>query len=258
MRNNTQIVILAAGKGTRMGGGELPKVLRPLAGRPMINYLIDSINKSGVCQRPVVIVAPDNYKIIKDVLNGCDYVIQEEQKGTGHAVGCTKNFLWNKANHILILYGDQPFVSAETIGKLNRIHLKNNSVLTAMTTKLEDFSDWRRAFLDFGRIVRNGKGQIARIVEKKDASEEELQIKEVNPSYFCFQADWLWQNIDSLNCNNKQGEYYLTDLMEMAIFQGHEVSSIFCEPWECLGVNTLEHLKDAEQFLLISGGTRSF
>ena len=244
----TKIVVLAAGKGRRMGRN-IPKVLIPLSGKPIIEYLVESIKQSAVCDKPVVIVAPDNKDSIEQALNGCDYVMQEKQLGTGHAVACTKDFLQNEANNILVLYGDMPFISGETIKKLSQTHLEEEKVLTMATVKISNLNNWAGVFRDFGRIIRGENGQIRKIVEKKDATKGELEIKEINPSYFCFQASWLWQNINGLKNNNQQKEYYLTDLVQMAIDQGEKIASIEIEPHECLGINTPEQLQLAKKLL---------
>ena len=238
----TKVIVLAAGLGKRMGG-KIPKVLISLAGKPMIKYLVEAIKKSGVDRRPTVVVASDSKNLIKQTLNGCDYVVQKKQLGTGHAVACTRDFLQNKTENILVLYGDHPLVSAETIKKLNQAHLREKKVLTMAVVKIPDFNGWRKSFYDFGRVIRKRNGQISQIIEKKDALPAQLKIKEVNPSYFCFKADWLWQNLNKLKNNNAQQEYYLTDFVEIACRQNQEIATVQIEPREALGVNTPKQLK---------------
>jgi len=121
--------------------------------------------------------------------------------------------------------------------------------LTMMTATVPDFNDWRVAFSYMGRIVRDAQGKIVRNVERKDASPAELEIKEINPSYYCFRADWLWSNLPRLGNNNAQGEYYLTDLLQMAIEQGEKVESIAIDPLAALGVNTPEELAVVRKML---------
>ncbi len=245
----TRVIVLAAGLGKRMGE-KIPKVLISLAGKPMVKYLIEAIKKSGVDEQPVIIVAPDNKDLIKQALNGCDYVVQDKQLGTGHAVLCAEDFLKGKSDDILVLYGDMPLVSAETIKKINQTHLSEGKVLTMATVKVTDFEDWQKGFYDFGRIIRDSDGKVNQIVERKDATEEQLKIKEVNPSYFCFKADWLWQNLDKLENKNIQQEYYLTDLAEIACAQGQEITTVEIEPKEALGVNTPEQLEELKKIIL--------
>ena len=117
------------------------------------------------------------------------------------------------------------------------------------TIKLPDFDSWHKSFFDFGRIVRNKAGDITSIVEKKDATEEELNIKEVNPNYLCIQGDWLWENITKLKNSNAQAEYYLTDLIKAACDQQKTIASIQIDPREGIGINSPEQLQLAEQLL---------
>jgi len=248
--NNVGVVILAAGKGKRMQAtSQQPKVLVPLAGRPMISYLLDSIEQSLLNIKPVIVIAPDLEIISRSLGSRCQYVIQEEQRGTGHAVQTAQaNLLDYK--HVLVLYGDHPFVSADCIRKIISCHLRDEAVLTLATVKVPDFNEWRVGFSHFGRIVRDDNGQIQRIVEHKDATDDEKQITEVNPSYFCFNAQWLWEHLPLLDCRNAQNEYYLTDLVELALKQNDRLTSLTLDnPHEALGINTLEQLALAEQFV---------
>lgn len=240
------VVILAAGQGKRMGG-ETPKVLRLLAGQPIISHLVDSVQRSEVCAKPVVVVC-DEHTLVQDVLGeACDYVIQAEQLGTAHGVACAEEFLKDQAEHVLVLYGDHAFLSPETLKKLKDFHLAEGNDATLMTTEVADFEDWRAAFLGFGRIIRDDKGEIVGIVENKDADEAQRKILEVNPMYGCFKSDWLWLNLKKINKQNTQGEYYLTDLVELAFEQGGKISSLKIDNWECLGINRLEELALAEE-----------
>lgn len=242
------VVILAAGQGRRMGG-ESPKVLKLINGRPIIGHLVEAIKKSGICEKPAVIVC-DEHTLVQDVLgDSCDYVIQAEQLGTGHAVACAEGFLKDKAEDVLVLYGDHGFLTAPTLQQLRKLHQDSAGVLTLMTTVLPDFEDWRFAFKSFGRIIRNEKGEIAGIVEKKDATGKELEITEVNPMYCCFKADWLWGNLKKINNKNAQGEYYLTDLIKIAFEQGRKTNSLKINNFECLGINNPEELDLANRFL---------
>lgn len=246
----TRIVILAAGKGTRMNS-ELPKVLVPLNGRPMIKYLLDSVFASGVDNKPIVVVSPDNREIISKELNGynLDYAIQDKQLGTGHAVACAQAALDKdgaRPDKVVVLYGDHPAIKAESIRDFSK---SNPKALTIMPTKLEDYNDWRHNFYHWGRIIRRRDGQIEGITEFKDASEDIKKITEVNPGFMCFNYDWLFKNIHELKNNNSQGEYYLTDMVKIAFSEGVEIGTIAIEPHEAMGVNSLEELKIAEKIL---------
>lgn len=240
-QNDFAVVILAAGKGKRMGG-DVPKVLRLVGNKPIIKHLVDSVLISGVAERPVVVVCDEN-TLIQDVLGkSCDYAVQAEQLGTGHAVACARPMLEDKAKRILVFYGDMPFVSKETILKLKETESKDDGVLILFTTEVDDFADWRQSFYNFGRIIRDENGKIIAIKEKKDCLLEELEIKEINPGFYCFDASWLWPHLEKLDNKNSQGEFYLTDLVKQAMAEGHKIHSIKIDPRECLGINTPEEL----------------
>ena len=245
----TQVVILAAGKGRRMGG-DIPKVLTKVNGKSLIGYLFDSVIKSGVCVKPLVVVG---YKadMVKDYLGDkAFYVHQDKNLGTGNAVACTRGYIPQQADSVLVLYGDMPFLKPETIKEIVETYNENKPDITLMTIKLKDFGDWRSIFSSFGRVVRNENNEIIRIREVKDATEEEKEITEVNPSYFCFDKKWLFENIGKLKNNNKLGEYYLTDLVELGIQQGDDGCSLVVDdPTEGIGVNTPEQLVIAKQIL---------
>jgi len=238
-----KIVVLAAGHGKRMASGEIPKVLVEFRGQSLIKHLLSSIKLSGVDGRPVIVVGQKAEQVKIALGNDYDYVMQLEQKGTGHAVVTTRELLEGKVDNIMVLYGDQPLVSADTIRKLAESHLTSGAELTMGIVKIDDFLDWRQNFYDFGRVIRDSAGKIVKIVEKKDATPEELKITEVNPSYFCFKAKWLWNNLSKLQNNNSQQEYYLTDLVGLAVTEGRNINSVFIKPVEALGVNTQSQLE---------------
>jgi bifunctional UDP-N-acetylglucosamine pyrophosphorylase/glucosamine-1-phosphate N-acetyltransferase len=246
------VVILAAGKGKRMGA-DLPKVLHLFQGRPFIVHLVDEVKKSGICERSTVVVCDEHNLVQKALGDSCDYVIQEEQLGTAHAVQCAEDFLSGTVENVLVLYGDHPLLKAETLRALRNLHEKeNHHSLSLMTTVLPDFSDWRSAFQGFGRIVRNQNGEIEKIIEFKDASEEEKKILEVNPMYCCFKANWLWENLKKIDNNNAQGEYYLTDLVQKAVEQGEKIAILQISNVECLGINRPEELEMVQK--MFEGG----
>jgi len=243
----TRIVVLAAGKGTRMKNDDLPKVLTQLNGKSIIEHLLQAVIQSGVDSRPVIVVGHKQEKV-KAILGGSyDYVEQLEQKGTGHAVMVTRELLDGKADNILVLYGDHPFLRGETIKRLNEVHAKTNSVITMMVTDAGDFNDWRSALYHYGRIVKDKQGKVAGIIEFKDATEVLRQSTLLNPGYYCFDARWLWEHLPLIKNNNVQGELYLTDLIKMAIGEGKKISTIDSRPLESLGVNSCEELKEAER-----------
>ncbi len=244
----TRIVVLAGGKGERMAGVQ-PKVLTPLCGKPIMGYLLESIAQAGIDAQPVVVVGHRAEEVQKEFGPRYIYVPQHIQLGTGHAVQQAESVLKNNADTVLVLYGDHPFLSHRTIKTLHELHEREGRVLTMMTITVPDFNEWRQPFFDFGRIVRDEHGRITRIVEKKDALPAELEIRELNPSFFCFNAEWLWRNLQKLTNQNAQGEYYLTDLVQIAIREGESIASMPIEPFEAIGVNTPEHLALASALL---------
>jgi len=242
---NTQIIILAAGHGKRMQS-ELPKALTPLRGKPFVKHVLDAVASSKVCDNPIIVIGQKGDQV-RDVLGSSySYAVQSEQLGTGHAVMIAEDIA-KDSDTIVVLYADHPLVSAETIKNLIDTHKQKKAVLTMATAIVPDFLDWRKAFLSFGKFVRDEKGEIKKIVEVKDATEEELEIKEVNPAYMCFDAKWMWEHLHMLKNENAQNEYYLTDLVGMAFSENQNITSISIDPREALGVNTKEQLKLIEQ-----------
>ncbi len=242
-----KFVILAAGKGKRMHS-DIPKALTLVGGKPILQYLYESVVASGVDGDPIVVIGPERQKLCESFEGECEYVVQEEQLGTGHAVLVTKDAVGD-ANAVVVLYGDHPFISPESIRALAEKHEERGNILTMMTTHLPDFEDWRKAFVHWSRVIRGENGHIVRDVQFKDATEQEKQLTEVNPCLYCFDAKWLWGNIDSIKKENAQQEYYLTDLIAMAVAQGEKLSSIDVAPEEVIGINTPQERDIAEQML---------
>ncbi len=243
---STRVIILAAGKGKRMGS-EIPKPLLPIAGRPMIEHLFDSVVDSGIDARPIVVVAPDAVLQFQEVLGDrCEYVVQAEQKGTGHAVMMAEDAAHN-ADNVIVLYGDHPFLSAEVIGSLAKLQKTNSAVIAMLTVKVPNFDGDYATFKRWGRIIRNDNREFVAIREAKDATEDELAVTELNPAMYAFQGDWLWEHLPQLGNKNAAGEIYLTDLIAMAVEEGHAVVTESAEPFEVVGVNTPEELKTAER-----------
>ena len=238
----TEIIILAGGLGKRMQT-ELPKVLNELHGKPLVSHVLASVAASGTCDNPVIVVGKKREMVIQALGPDYRYAVQEEQLGTGHAVLCAREALGGSTKPVVVLYGDMPYVSADTIRTIATQHAESGAKLTMATVTVPDFEGWRAGFYDFGRIVRDASGKILRSVEKKDATEEELAIKEVNPCYFSFDSVWLWKHLAEIRNANAQGEYYLTDLVKMAVAEGVPIASVSIDPKEALGVNTREHLE---------------
>ena len=236
----TQIIILAAGHGKRMNS-ELPKALTSLHGKPFIQHVLDAVSSSGVCEHPIIVIGQKGDQV-RDTLGASYlYAVQEQQLGTGHAVMISEQIA-KDASSVLILYADHPLVSSSTIKNLVSTLEGKDAVLAMATALVPDFNDWRSAFSSFGKFVRDENGNIKKIVEVKDATQEELKIKEVNPAYMCFDAKWMWEHLHMLKNENAQGEYYLTDLVGMAFTENQKIETILIDPKEALGVNTKDQL----------------
>lgn len=246
--NKIGVVILAAGKGTRMNSDKL-KVMHELNGQPLIDCVVKSVENLDLEIKPIVVVCNEDHSVQDFLGNRAEYAVQKERLGTGHAVMSAENVLKGKAEVVVVLYGDMPFIKPESIKKLIDKHLEKNNQLTLMTAVVDDFEDWRSGLYNYGRIIRGGaEDHILKIVEKKDATQKELEVKEVSTCFFCFNADWLWKNLKLLkNDSNNQKEYYLTDLVQIAESEGEKMSSITIDPKEALGINTLEDLEKANK-----------
>jgi len=243
----TRIVILAAGRGTRMNS-DLPKALVPLKGRAMIKRLLDSVLTANIDPKPIIVVSPDNKNVISKALSDykVEYVVQKQTLGTGHAVAAARNTINRKSpkvKNVLVLYADHPFISAKSISALAG---QEQSTLTIMPTVVPNFSGVYKTFYHWGRIIRNQQGQVEAIVEFRDADDEQILITEVNPGFMSFNKKWLFDNLDNLRAENQQHEYYLTDLAKIAFIEGYQVGAINISPKEALGINSKEELKLAE------------
>lgn len=243
-----KFVILAAGKGKRMGA-DFPKTLTPVGGKPILQYLYESIRVSGIDGDPIVVVGPERPQLCETFGGMCSYVVQEEQLGTGHAVHRAQEAAQD-ADALIVLYGDHPFVSAQTLRALAALHREQEAVVTIMTTTVPSYEGLYRAYVHWGRILRSEHGTLIGIREYKDANESERLIRELNPALYCFQTDWLWKNIGKLENTNASQEYYLTDLIELAVGQKHPIASVSLPPEEAVGINTPEEREIAEAFLL--------
>lgn len=243
-----QIIVLAAGMGKRMGG-DVPKVLREVAGKSMILHLIDSIGQSDVGKKPIIVIESEESLVKKAVGDRAEYVIQHERLGTGHAVSvCRETLEAINPTYVIVFYGDMPLVSAQTIRKLAETHERSGKVFTMGTVVVPNFEGQYQSFADFGRILRNQTGEIQGIIEKKDATPDQLAIREVNPSFFCFSSSWLWKHISKIQADNVQKEFYLTDLVKIAVNEGFTISSfVVSNPFEAIGVNTPDQLAIAEE-----------
>ncbi len=234
------IVILAAGQGTRMKSS-LPKVLHELLGKPMAWYALEAARQVND-DKPVMVIGCGAEQVQKSLGDRAEYVVQEPLLGTGHAVMQAEPVLSGKSDLVLVIYGDMPLLTGTTLTKLVS-HAENQAgPLTMLTVTTMETRG-------FGRILRNNHGQVQGIVEEVDATPEQLTIHELNPGVYCFRSDWLWPSLKRISLSPK-GEYYLTDLVGLAVADGYQVASLGVDdPNEVIGINTRVHLAQAEQLL---------
>jgi len=234
------VVILAAGMGTRMKS-DLPKVLHPLLGKPMVEYIFDAVR--DICEDPPLVVVGNKADLVRETLGDkARYVLQEPQLGTAHAVMMAREVLRGKSDIVLVANSDFPLIIAETYALLVDTHREANSKMTISTV----VSDEPRGF---GRILRDGSGNVTGIVEEKAAAPEQLAITELNSNPYCFEAQWLWDALDKIE-KSAVGEYYLTDLVEIAVRSGEIVGSIEIEDHEeSIGINNRVHLAEATKVI---------
>lgn len=236
-------IVLAAGKGVRMKS-DLPKVFHPLAGKPMLEYVLSALKNLGAGE--IFVVVGHKKELILDHFKDWEitFVEQKEQLGTGHAVMQAEPYLKDFPGRILVLSGDVPLLRAQTLKDLIDFHVQRHSAATVLTAELPDAGN-------YGRIIRNQDGLILKIVEKKDASSQELQVREINTGTFCFESKPLFYALSKLRPENVQREYYLTDSIEILRSAGNPVFAFHAEsPSETLGVNTQEELAEIENNLL--------
>jgi len=234
------VIILAAGKGTRMVS-DLPKPLHQLLGKPMISYVLDAA-ATLTDRPPVVIVGYGSEEIQATLGKRLRYVKQDDLLGTGHAVQQAETLLKGESDLILVLYGDMPLIRTETLNDLIETQRAQDGPLSILTLVEETPRG-------FGRILRNVNGEIQGIIEESDATAEQLEIKELNGGMYCIQAEWLWESLSKIPLSSK-GEYYLTDLVGIAVQEGKSVASVqIVDSQELLGINTRVHLAEAGQVL---------
>lgn len=222
----------------------LPKVLVGLKGKPLIQHLLDNISKLNLKRKPVIVVG-HKYELVQSYLGqNFIYAFQQGQLGTAHAVMAAKDKV--SAPNVLVLYGDMPFVKTESLRHLMDMHNQNSALFSMLTTTVPSFENEFSSFLGFGRIIRDIRGNILTIKEFADATDFEKQIKEVNPGIYLFNANWLWEHLEQVQ-KNKHGEYYLTDLVEIAIRDKTAIYAGPIDPFEVFGINTPQHLKQAEE-----------
>lgn len=232
----TTALILAAGEGTRMKSA-LPKVAHRVLGVPMVRLVVQAAQAAG-CER-IVAVTGHKAEAVEALIEDVTCVRQDRQLGTGHAVMCARSALSAVAGSLVVLSGDTPLMSAETISGLVAMRESSGSAVTVLTTRMADPSG-------YGRIVRDRDGNVAAIVEEKDCTPEQRRIDEVNTGTYCFDAGVLFAHLDRLDTSNAQGEYYLTDMVTVFNGEGLTVSAMVTDdPLETLGVNSRVQLAEA-------------
>jgi len=238
VNDNLEVIILAAGLGTRMKSGTI-KILHRAAGRPIIDYVLDLA--SDLCPTPpVMVVGYQREAVQKSIGNRARFAVQEQQLGTGHAVLQAAQHI-DAAKRVMILSGDVPLTRIETLRRLLDEHERSGNALTLLTMKLADPAM-------YGRIIRDDQGGVVRIVEAKDASDEQKRIDEVNAGIYVFNGEHLFGNLRNLRPENAQKEYYLTDLLSVIREGGHRVGAVIADdPIEALGVNSRGELAQVER-----------
>lgn len=231
-------ILLAAGQGTRMKSS-LPKVLHPVAGKPMLWHALRAIQQSTT-EKPVVVVGHGADKVTAWLGESAQTVLQEPQLGTGHAVMQAESMLKGKTDLVVVCYADMPLLRGETLQQLVETQKKNSGPISMLTVVADDPRG-------FGRIIRKSDGSVEAIVEEYVATPEQLQVKELNVGGYCFDANWLWDSLQRIPKNPKKGEYYLTDTIELATKDGLPVQATVMDNLEeTIGVNTRIHLAEVE------------
>lgn len=235
------MVILAAGKGTRMKS-KMIKVAHQLGGRPMVSHVVRLAHAIGV-ERPIVVVGYDRERVQELLGEGIDYVYQAEQLGTGHAVMQAVPLLAGRTGPTIVISGDTPLLRAETMQRLIQMHTTSNAAATLLTVMTDDPTG-------YGRIIRRADGLVDRIVEHKDASAEERLVREINLSTYCFDTPLLIEILGQIDNDNAQGEYYLTDCIEILSQRGHPVvTHVVEDPTETVMPNDRVQMAEAERII---------
>jgi bifunctional UDP-N-acetylglucosamine pyrophosphorylase/glucosamine-1-phosphate N-acetyltransferase len=231
-------ILLAAGQGTRMKS-DLPKILHPIAGKPMIWHPLEAI-KGVTTEKPVVIIGHGAEAVIRFLGEAAHCILQEPQLGTAHAVLQAEALLKDRTELVLVSYADMPLLLSETYQMLIEAQQHNTGPMSMLTVIANDPRG-------FGRILRKPDGSVEGIVEELVASPEQMKIKELNVGGYCFNAAWLWEALHHIQKNPRRGEYYLTDTVELAVREDLNVQAVIMDDAEeAIGINTRLHLAEAE------------
>lgn len=234
-------IVLAAGMGTRMRSA-YPKVLHPLCGVPMIEHVLETVEKAG-STRTIVVVGHQAERVKSAINRSVEFAYQAEQLGTGHAVMQAEDLCQDVTGPILITYGDTPLYRVETIRDFVHQHVEEGAAASVLTAVVDDPTG-------YGRIMRSPEGEFERVVEQKDATPDEAAVREINTGTYCISSEYLFQGLRALRPENAQGEYYLPDLLEKLRKENHPVrAQLIGDPDEALGINDRQQLAQAEGIL---------
>ena len=229
-------VVLGAGSGTRMKA-LLPKVIQPVAGRPMIRWVLDAVAPLDP-EQTVVVVKPGADQVGTVLPGEVIPVVQSRQLGTAHALQVAlRSIHLDPDDHVLVVPGDTPLITSETLGKLSTLHRRTGAAVTCLTANMEDPTG-------YGRVVRDGWDRVQRIVEHADTTTREREIKEINGGIYMFGGEFILDAIGHVQRNNAQGEYYLPDVVAILNAEGHGISAYRTEADELAGVNTQDQLAE--------------
>lgn len=243
-RSTTGIVVIAAGKGTRMQS-DLPKVLHPLCGRPLIGHVL-AVADTFATSSTVVVLSSDTVEPVRATMGErYRYVTQTEVLGTGHAVLQARDALQGKTDQTLVLYGDTPLIRCETAQTLLDVQRENGAMVGLLSFHADPPTG-------YGRVLRDAAGHVVKLIEERNATPEQRAITEANAGMMCFDSAWLWSHIDTIERNPLKGEYYLTDLVAIAVAErgpGAVVAHRTDEPHEAWGINDRAQLAATEAVL---------
>ncbi len=231
-------LILAAGRGTRMRS-DLPKVLHPLNGRPLIRHVVDAVRP--LTREVALVVSPENAAPVKKELgDGLHYIVQHEARGTGHAVRAAEPWLRDFSGSLIVVVGDAPFISTDMLSRLCARRRRGDHAAVFLSVRFPQKPP------PWGRVIRDAAGKVLGIVEEKDATEEEKGIREASSSHYCFDTPRLLRALPRLRADNAQGEYYLPDVIGWLAREGHGIDTVTTtDTLLAFGINSPEDLRYA-------------
>ena len=239
-------VILAAGQGTRMRSDKA-KVLHKVCGKSMIKHVLDATRPLSP-ERTILVVGHQAEAVMEEAgRDGIEFAIQSERLGTGHAVQQSESILERFSGTVMVLNGDTPLLRSSTLNALREHHQKEDASATVLSAVIDDATG-------YGRFIRDDNGGVMKIVEEKDASEQEKTVREINSGIFCFKRDQLFSSLRKVDRRNAQKEYYLTDVIRILRGSGEKTSVYLCrDRREVIGINSIEQLGDAERLMREDG-----